>query len=342
MNNALISPFERARTYVSKIPGAIEGNHGDCQTLAVANTLLWDFALDPSEAIAILREYNTRCSPAWNEAELIRKLQSAEKQPHSKPRGNLHGDNSSSWRPPKPKRLSLSPSQLRIDPATTVENWLKCFRCEEVDVWEASPTRPPGDWTTDGIELLEYCYRRGELINFVTDFKLETKKDGTVRAKPRGYGETVECDALMKRWLTQGMPSSESGGWIRMNPTDGQGVEDDNVTAYRWTLLESDKLPLDLLLSLFARLPLPIEVILTSAGRSFHAWVRVDAKNFNKYHSTVENMISLLARFGVDSGNKNPSRVSRLTGIIRRIGAAGDGIQRLLNFNPRPHGKRML
>ena len=92
--------FERARAYVSKIPGAIEGNKGDCQTLAIANVLLWDLALSPSEALVILREYNARCSPPWTEAELIRKLQSAEKQPHSKPRGNLLGEKSSDWRVP--------------------------------------------------------------------------------------------------------------------------------------------------------------------------------------------------------------------------------------------------
>ncbi len=98
--------FERARAYVSKIPGAIEGNHGDCQTLAVANTLIWDFALSLSEALTILGEYNARCSPPWTEAELIRKLQSAEKQPHSKPRGNLLGEKSSYSRVPEWKRPS--------------------------------------------------------------------------------------------------------------------------------------------------------------------------------------------------------------------------------------------
>jgi regulatory protein RepA len=132
------------------------------------------------------------------------------------------------------------------------------------------------------------------------------------------------------------MPASEAGGWLRMNPTDGNGVEDTNVTAFRFALLESDKLPLDLLLALFAKLPLPIAAIISSAGRSFHAWVRVDADTLNEYRDTVEKMISLLARFGVDTGNKNPSRLSRLPGVIRRIGSEGDGRQRLLYLNPKP------
>src|SRR5437879_3551121 len=94
----LHTSFERARAYVSKIPSAIEGNHGDCQTLAAANALVWDFALSPFEALPILREYNRRCSPHWTDAELIRKLQSAERQAHTKPRGHLLAQKAAFWR----------------------------------------------------------------------------------------------------------------------------------------------------------------------------------------------------------------------------------------------------
>ncbi len=127
-----------------------------------------------------------------------------------------------------------------------------------------------------------------------------------------------------------------------MNPLDGRGVSDVNVTAFRFALLESDKLPFDLALALFARLPLPIAAILTSGGRGPHAWVLVDADTAEDYQTTVEEMISLLARFGVDTGNKNPSRLSRLPGVIRRIGAEGDGRQRLLYLNPQPTQKAIL
>ncbi len=190
--------------------------------------------------------------------------------------------------------------------------------------------------------MLENLYHPGERINFVTAFKQTTKKDGTIKTNPAGYGTTMERDQLTNRWREQGMPASEAGGWLRMNPLDGNGVDDTNVTAFRFALLESDQLPLDLLLALFAKLPLPIAAILTSAGRSFHAWVCVDADTFTEYRDTVEKMISLLSRFGVDTGNKNPSRLSRLPGAIRRIGVEGDGRQRLLYLNPQPEQKAIL
>ena len=127
-----------------------------------------------------------------------------------------------------------------------------------------------------------------------------------------------------------------------MNPMDGQGVEDANVTAFRFALLESDKLPVELQLSLFAKLPLPITAVLGSGGRSLHAWVKADAGDVVEYRATVARMLELLAKFGIDGKNKNPSRLSRLPGARREIGAAGDGIQRLLYLNPVPGGRGIL
>jgi hypothetical protein len=101
-----------------------------------------------------------------------------------------------------------------------LENFLRGFQCDEVDLWEASPVRPPDDWTQDAIALLETLYLPGEKINFVTAYRLDGDK-----ARPNGIGETVERDTLIARWRKQ-MPRSDAGGWLRMNPTDGQGVAD--------------------------------------------------------------------------------------------------------------------
>lgn len=337
MTRELHSAFERATKYVSKIPGAIQGNQGDCQTLAVANVLVWDFALSGSEALAILlREFNPRCSPPWSEAELVRKIQSAMNQPHHKPRGNLLG----TARPPSASRFVNTPptSRVKIDPVTAVENYLRGFWANEAELWEASPMRPPDDWTQDGLAFVEALYQPGEQINFVTDYIVGD--DG--KARPKGCGATMERDALLVHWRDHRMPRSEAGGWLRMNPTDGQGVGDANVTAFRFALLECDDLPVELQLSLFARLPLPVAAIFTSGGRSLHSWVRVDAGGAQEYRNTVSTMLALLAKFDVDGKNKNPSRLSRLPGVVRRIGEQGGGRQRLLYLNPHPEQRRIL
>jgi hypothetical protein len=127
-----------------------------------------------------------------------------------------------------------------------------------------------------------------------------------------------------------------------MNPVDGKGISDANVTAHRFALLECDAIPLDMQFSLFARIPLPIAAILGSGGRSLHAWVKVDCGDAGEYKSIVARMLALLSRFGVDPKNKNTSRLSRLPGVVRRIGAGGDGRQRVFYLNPNPHQKAIL
>ena len=37
----------------------------------------------------------------------------------------------------------------------------------------------------------------------------------------------------------------EAGAWIRFNPLDGNGVKNENVTDYRYALIESDDMPIE-------------------------------------------------------------------------------------------------
>lgn len=340
MNSTIGNLIDRARAYTMTIPGAVSGEAGHNQTFAVACALVYGFALPEYEALALLREYNERCQPPWSEAELKHKLKSAMLSTHRKPRGHLLS--ASAGRVDRggflPRSEPSAAPRIKIDPATATENFLQGFRCDEVDLWEASPIRPPDDWTKDALTLLAFLFEPGEKINFVSAFSLA--KDG--KASPKGKGETVERDSLLTRWRKEGMPGSDAGGWLRMNPLDGQGIADANVKAFRFALVECDAVPLELQLPLLARLPLPIAAILTSGGRSIHAWVKVDAKNLPDYRQTVSRMLELLAKFGVDGKNKNPSRMSRLPGVVRRIGAQGDGRQRLLYLNPEPRQRAIL
>lgn len=344
MNVGTLKNVDRARAYIAAIPGAVSGAGGHNQTFAAACALIHGFALDEATVLDLLREYNSRCQPSWSEQELLHKIRSAARAVHTKPRGYLLGESNQPFDRNAcfPNAQNYIKPVVKIDPCTSVENFLRAFRCDEVDLWEASPVRPPDDWAKDGLALLECLYRPGEQINFVTAFKECVEKDGQLKARPVGKGVTVERDALFASWRKCGMPRSEAGGWLRMNPLDGQGIADANVTAFRFALIECDAIPPGLQMPLLAKLPLPITAILTSGGRSLHAWVRVDADAFDDYRQTVARMLALLARFGVDQQNRNPSRMSRLPGVQRRIGAEGDGRQRLLYLNPKPKQKAIL
>ncbi|HNQ90940.1 MAG TPA: primase C-terminal domain-containing protein [Verrucomicrobiota bacterium] len=67
---------QRARAYLAKLPPAVSGAGGHNATFRAACWLV-RFGLSDAEAIELLREYNSRCSPPWTEAELRHKLQNA-------------------------------------------------------------------------------------------------------------------------------------------------------------------------------------------------------------------------------------------------------------------------
>lgn len=72
---------ERARKYVSRIPGAVSGGGGHNQTFHAACTVVKGFELSPDQALDVLSEWNASCLPPWSEHELRHKIQSAVKAP---------------------------------------------------------------------------------------------------------------------------------------------------------------------------------------------------------------------------------------------------------------------
>jgi hypothetical protein len=223
----------------------------------------------------------------------------------------------------KPAKVAAVTAEEAIRNA---ESWLEGFRADLADIFHASPWMPPDDWKDDPQMLLASMYHAGERINIVSQHR---------EGKPIGRGETRERDEWLTAAKQHAMPFSDAGAWIRMNPVDGGGVSDSNVTACRFALLENDKLPIPLQLSMLARLPLPINALVLSGGKSVHAWLRVDARSGEQYRERLKTQVfGCLARFGFDPANSNPSRLARLPGVQRRIGAAGDGEQKLIFCAP--------
>jgi hypothetical protein len=68
---------ERARRYLTRVPPAVTGQHGDLQTFRVCCRLTRGFALDEEQALRVLSEWNERCQPPWTTTELVDKLRRA-------------------------------------------------------------------------------------------------------------------------------------------------------------------------------------------------------------------------------------------------------------------------
>jgi hypothetical protein len=63
--------------YLTAIPPAVTGQHGDLHTFRTCCRLARGFALSDDEAMVAVREWNERCSPPWTEGELRDKLRRA-------------------------------------------------------------------------------------------------------------------------------------------------------------------------------------------------------------------------------------------------------------------------
>jgi len=70
---------DRARQYVAAIPPAVSGHHGDVHTFRLCCRVVRGFALADGEALAVLRDWNSRCEPPWSDRDLIDKLSRARR-----------------------------------------------------------------------------------------------------------------------------------------------------------------------------------------------------------------------------------------------------------------------
>lgn len=69
--------LERARAYAAACDPAIEGQGGDQQTFMVCCRIARGFDLDEEQTLDVLREWNQRCRPPWDQGDLRAKVRSA-------------------------------------------------------------------------------------------------------------------------------------------------------------------------------------------------------------------------------------------------------------------------
>lgn len=190
------------------------------------------------------------------------------------------------------------------------------------------PSDKKWDPVSDITRYLEILFDSTEYVNYVTEtYQIVDKKTGEIIHKPtkgsssRTAGELVQklnnCNGDIGSVLGDYKP--EVGAWIRFNPLDGKGVNNDNITDYRYALVESDKTELGRQNTIIRELELPVACLVHSGNKSIHAIVRIDAKDYEEYRKRVDYLYKICNKNGldIDTQNKNPSRLSRLPGVMR-------------------------
>lgn len=184
--------------------------------------------------------------------------------------------------------------------------------------------KEPGvEWdpVQDLITYLQTLFQSTENVGYVTDVyqnedRLSPKKgcwDRTAGQLLEELRKTRDIGAVF------GDFNPSAGAWIRFNPLDGSGIKNDNVTDYRYALVESDSLPLEKQQAIIQELELPVAAMVYSGGKSIHAIVKIGAGDYQEYKKRVEYLYKVCDKNGlkVDTQNKNPSRLSRMPGVTR-------------------------
>ena len=182
----------------------------------------------------------------------------------------------------------------------------------------------PAEWdpARELITYLETLFESGENVGYVAqawerEGRFLPKKGNWDRTAGELIDELSRCGGDLGRVI--GDVTASAGAWIRFNPLDGRGVKNENVAEFRYALVESDTQSVGKQYAIYKQLELPIAAVVHSGGKSLHAIVRIDAPSYDEYRKRVDYLYDVCKKNGlsVDAQNKNPSRLSRMPGVMR-------------------------
>ena len=194
-------------------------------------------------------------------------------------------------------------------------NWLEGKEIREPKTW---------DPVKEIVTYIETLYSMEEIVGYVTESwysddakKFLPSKGSYKRTAGELIAELKKCGGDIGKVLGDYNP--KCGAWVRFNPLDGGGVRNANVTEFRYALVESDSQDLAKQNEIIRRLELPVAALVYSGGKSLHAIVRIDAADYDEYRRRVDYLYAVCEKNGlaIDKQNRNPSRLSRLPGVMR-------------------------
>lgn len=205
--------------------------------------------------------------------------------------------------------LTVGPQQ----PALVDPRWVEEQELHLPDTWEPAQQLK---------RYLQALFEPDEYVAYVTEsFMAADRRRPAKGCWDRTAGQLIEeldaCGSDVGKVMGDCDP--EIGAWICFNPVDGTGRKDANVTSYRYALVECDNMEPGKQLAAIHQMELPCAALVYSGGKSIHAIVRVNAPDYAEYRKRVDHLYAICQKNGLtlDQQNRNPSRLSRMPGILR-------------------------
>lgn len=343
-------PIDIGDQYVPDFIRSELGRLPTCSGTGIHRSLFWLAQKltpwrDPNTVSRIVHDHAACCDRFVPESEIAAALRNGAR--FAWPGGGSRCDfdakadyhtasNASSPRPPEPK-FDLEVLARFIAGHEPVDAaWLA----------DRSPIRP-GNRTP--ASFLHALYRKGEQVVVFDDYHSQGQFLWTHPGLP--------YDARTLNHFAKGKPV---GVWFLVNPVDGEFHLNDeeklsrrshqNVTSWRYLLIESDRSDLTTgdWLAAVVQLPLPIVAIYETGGRLPHVLLRLDAPSKDAWNHLRDSLAPLLIMLGADISSLSAVRLSRLP-CCQRLGkedergvyqkfADGPHLQQLLYLNPDANG----
>lgn len=225
------------------------------------------------------------------------------------------------YRPPSGASSAASQKPLEWDDIIG-EN----YTVTSADDTQEIPIDEPRIWNPSGeiTRYLETLFDMSDIVSYVTEVwydETDSKFKPNKGCFDRTAGELLQELTKYKGDIESvfGTVNEKCGAWIRFNPVDGHGTRNENITDFRYALVESDSIPVSQQNGIIHDLKLPVAVLVYTGGKSLHAIVRVEAANKKEYSERVDFLYKICDKNGlrVDRQCKNPSRLSRMPGVMR-------------------------
>uniref|UniRef100_UPI000A75E672 PriCT-2 domain-containing protein n=1 Tax=Clostridium sp. NkU-1 TaxID=1095009 RepID=UPI000A75E672 len=221
------------------------------------------------------------------------------------------------WTPPYDPGTALDWNDtISVEGVVVDGNWVEGREVVEPDRWD--PAR-------ELIKYLETLFEAGENVGYVVKSYKKEDEEKWVPADRGAYDRTAgqliellsQCNGDIGSVLGDYDP--EGGAWIRFNPMDGKGAKNENVTDFKYALVESDLMDIEKQHAIIRELELPVACLVHSGGKSLHAIVKIDAADYAEYRKRVDYLYDICKKNGlaIDQQNRNPSRLSRMPGVMR-------------------------
>ncbi len=149
------------------------------------------------------------------------------------------------------------------------------------------------------ITYLKTLFNENDLVSYCTNDVWQDKDGKWMPSKGVLDRTAKELIASLEKHpddigATIGDWKEECGAWIRFNPVDGKGIKNENITRFEYALVESDDMPISEQDATYRRLELPIACLVSSGGKSIHAIVRINAKDYDEYRKRVDFLYDYL------------------------------------------------